>query len=144
MKKIAAVLIIAAVSLTGANLAAAQDVCVPAKVIDLQASTGKTTAVIGWTAPGDDCNTGTATSYDLRYSTSPITEGNFASATSISTGSPQAAGSTECVELSGLSCNTTYYFALKTTDDAGFVSPLSNVPSAATRPCNQSQEVVCP
>lgn len=126
-----------------ASFAFAQDVCAPAKVISLAVATGKTTAVISWTAPGDDCNTGTATSYDLRYSTSAITEANFSSATPISTGSPQSAGSTECVELSNLSCNTTYYFALKTTDDAGFVSPLSNVPSQATSACNISREVLC-
>ena len=137
-------LMVAVLALAFAVPAAAQDVCVPAKVIDLAVGSGKTTAAISWTAPGDDCNSGTATSYDLRYSTSPINDGNFASATPISTGMPQVAGSPECAPLSGLSCNTTYYFALKTTDDAGYVSPLSNVVTKATRPCNQSQEVMCP
>lgn len=143
MKSLRIALTVVALLIVSAIAASAQDVCAPAKVIDLAVATGKTTAVISWTSPGDDCNTGTATSYDLRYSTSPINDSNFASATAISTGGPQVAGSTECVELSSLSCNTTYYFALKTTDDAGFVSPLSNLPSHATRPCNQSQEVVC-
>ena len=34
--------------------------------------------------------------------------------------------------VSGLSSDTTYYFALKTSDEAANVSALSNVPSART------------
>lgn len=34
-----------------------------------------------WTAPGDDGNTGTATTYDIRYSKNPITEANWGDAT---------------------------------------------------------------
>ena len=37
-----------------------------------------------WTAPGDDGTTGTATTYDIRYSTSAINEGNWAAATQAS------------------------------------------------------------
>jgi uncharacterized Zn finger protein len=49
-----------------------------------------------WTAPGDDGNSGTATSYDVRYSNSGvITEANWSSATTV-TGepTPSVAGST--------------------------------------------------
>jgi hypothetical protein len=126
------------------SVSVAQDVCTPAKVISLAVGAGKTTAAISWTAPGDDCNSGTATLYDLRYSTSLITEANFGSATPIAMSAPQVAGSEECVKKTGLSCNTTYYFALKTTDDAGFVSPLSNVVTRATSSCGSSTEVDCP
>src|SRR2546426_7990535 len=33
--------------------------------------------LLSWFAPGDDGNSGTATAYDLRWSTSPITDANF-------------------------------------------------------------------
>ena len=36
---------------------------------------------LSWTAPGDDGATGTATTYDVRYSTATINAGNWASAT---------------------------------------------------------------
>jgi hypothetical protein len=102
---------------------------------------GKNTAVISFTAPGDDGASGTAVSYDLRRSTATITSGNFASATPVTTGAPQAGGTSECVEIGGLAACTTYYYAMKTTDDAGNVSSLSNVVSM-TQTCNGAQ-VLC-
>ena len=77
-----------------------------------------TSVTLTWTAVGDDGSTGTAASYDLRYSTSAITAANFASATA-ATGepAPQAAGSSESFTVSGPASNTTYYFALKVADE---------------------------
>jgi hypothetical protein len=49
----------------------------------------------------------------------PINAGNFSSASAIPTPAPGPAGTNECVELQGLSGCTTYYFALKTVDEAG-------------------------
>ena len=59
---------------------------------------------LSWTAPGDDGATGTATTYDVRYSTSTITAGNWASATQ-ATGepAPSVAGSAETFTVTGLS-----------------------------------------
>ena len=87
-----------------------------------------------WTAPGDDANTGTASTYDIRYSTSPITVANWGSATQ-STGEPipSAAGSTETFTVTALADNTTYYFALKTADKVPNWSALSNVDSGTTQ-----------
>jgi hypothetical protein len=123
----------------------AQDVCAPSKVTDLTvAGVGKNSIVVNWTAPGDDCTSGTATTYDVRYSTSPITEGNFASATPMNVGSPNSAGTTqECADKQGLSQCTTYYVAMKTADENGFWSPLSNVVST-TALCSGSSQVACP
>ena len=88
---------------------------------------------LSWTAPGDDGSTGTATTYDIRYSTSTITEGNWASATQVSgEPSPQVAGSSESFTVSVPSPGTTYYFAIKTSDEVPNESALSNVPSATT------------
>ncbi|HKQ59486.1 MAG TPA: FlgD immunoglobulin-like domain containing protein [Candidatus Eisenbacteria bacterium] len=81
-----------------------------------------------WTAPGDDGATGRATAYDLRRSTSPITAANFGAAT-IVTGlpAPATAGTTETFTVNGLAPNTSYYFAMKTRDDANNWSTISNI-----------------
>jgi phosphodiesterase/alkaline phosphatase D-like protein len=95
--------------------------------------TTETSASLRWTAVGDDSLTGTATSYDVRYSSSPITESNWGSATQ-TTGepTPTAPGTTQNMTVNGLTRQTTYYFAMKVSDDAGNVSALSNVVSATT------------
>lgn len=88
---------------------------------------------LSWTAPGADDNTGTATSYDIRYSTSIITAGNFSSATQV-TGEPTplVAGSNQSMTVSGLLANTIYYFAIKTSDEAQNISEISNIASGLT------------
>jgi len=81
-----------------------------------------------WTAPGDDGQVGHARAYMLRYSTLPITSANFDGATMAVTASrPRPAGSRESFTVHGLAPATRYYFALKTMDDAGNWSALSNV-----------------
>jgi PKD repeat protein len=85
------------------------------------------------TAPGDDGKVGTASEYDIRYSTSEITEANWDSANQC-TGepAPQTAGSSEIFIATGLSPDSTYYFALKTADEVPNWSGLSNVAQGAT------------
>lgn len=86
------------------------------------------TLVLVWTAPGDDGNVGTATSYDIRVSTAPIDASNFDSALQIGgIPSPLQAGSRQRFVVRGLTRGTTYYFALKSTDDVGNRSALSNL-----------------
>ncbi len=64
------------------------DAVAPAAVSNLATSSPTSTSItLTWTAPGDDGNTGTAASYDIRYSTSTINEGNWPSATQV-TGEP--------------------------------------------------------
>jgi hypothetical protein len=101
----------------------------PAAVADLAAAPGATDHVLlTFTAPGDNGVQGTAASYDLRWATSAITEANWASATTITGESaPLAAGSAESWDLSfAWQAGGNLYFALKTTDDSGHISPLSN------------------
>ena len=114
--------------------ATAADGAAPADVTDLATGTVTASSVaLSWTAPGDDGATGTATTYDVRYSTSTITAGNWASATQASgEPAPSVAGSAESFTVTGLSGGTTYYFAIKTSDEEPNESGLSNVPSAAT------------
>jgi chitodextrinase len=112
---------------------AAPDVIRPAPASVAVSAVNDTSATLAWTAVGDDSLTGTATSYQVRYSTAPITLANFASATAV-TGVPvpAAPGTAQSVVVRNLSRQVTYYFALRTTDDSGNLSALSNVPSATT------------
>jgi len=113
---------------------AAPDTVRPAQVATLAiTATTENTASLRWTAVGDDSLTGTATTTDIRYSTSPITAANWASATQV-TGEPAPliSGSTQTYTVNGLTRQTTYYFAVRIADDAGNLSAVSNVPSATT------------
>jgi hypothetical protein len=113
---------------------AAPDTVRPAALSTVQI-TGSTESslTLRWTTTGDDSLTGTATSYDVRYSTSPITTANWASATQASgEPAPLVAGSTQTWTMSGLTRQTTYYVAIKVIDDAGNASALSNSLSGTT------------
>lgn len=110
------------------------DVTAPASVADLSITgTTGTSLALRWTAPGDDGSTGTAASYDIRYSTSAITSGNWASATQ-ATGEPvpTAGGTVQTFTLGGLSGSQTYYVAIRATDDRGNLGALSNVVNGTT------------
>ncbi len=92
------------------------------------ASAQTSSITLGWTAPGDDGKTGSAARYDLRYSTSPLTEATFASATAVAgMPVPQPAGTRQSVRVPNLLDTGVYYFAMKTVDAAGNWSGLSNV-----------------
>jgi len=115
-------------------MATSGDVTPPGGIADLgiTATTG-TSIALRWTAPGNDGTTGTAASYDIRYSTSLITNANWAQATPV-TGepAPAIAGTPQTYTVTGLLGSVTYYAAMKTTDASGNVSVLSNVVSGAT------------
>ena len=110
------------------------DTTPPEAVMDLATSNPTDTQItLTWTAPGDDGDVGTASQYDIRYSTSPINEGNFSSATEVQgVPQPKSAGSPESLVVTGLSPETTYYFAMKTADEVPNWSDLSNVAQGTT------------
>jgi hypothetical protein len=117
-----------------ATAASAGDTTPSAAVADLTATAATSNSVtLTWTAPGDDGNTGTASTYDIRYSTTTMTDGNWGSASQCSgETAPKVAGSAETFTVTGLSPDTTYYFAMKTADEVPNWSGLSNVPSQKT------------
>jgi len=87
-----------------------------------------TTTLLRWTAPGDDGLVGRAAQYDLRYSDRPITSATFSQCARIPMfAQPSPPGQTDSVLVSGLNPALTYYFAIKTSDEAGNWSALSNV-----------------
>ncbi len=89
-----------------------------------------------WTAPGDSRMEGTAVEYDLRWSTTEITgDADFDAIIDplqIVLLTPQPAGSPEEYKWMGLDAETTYYFAMKSSDNESNVSAMSNVASATT------------
>ncbi|MFH0828714.1 MAG: FG-GAP-like repeat-containing protein [Candidatus Kerfeldbacteria bacterium] len=86
-----------------------------------------------WSAPGDDENVGTAASYTVRYSTSPLDNNSWASAvTAQNPPTPFPASTVQTMTVAGLNPGTTYYFGIKSKDDAGNESALSNVASKKT------------
>jgi hypothetical protein len=99
-----------------------------------RAQTGTWNSVtLSWTTPGDDSTFGSASQFDLRYSTSPINAGNFDLATRWnSMPTPAAPGTQQSVVVTGLSPSTTYYFAIKTADEVPNWSGISNLVSRAT------------
>ncbi|TMQ69443.1 MAG: hypothetical protein E6K80_11695 [Candidatus Eisenbacteria bacterium] len=104
------------------------DVTPPAAITSLAISmVSDHNLVLTWTAPGDDGNVGIATAYDLRWSMSPISDANFSSANSISLSAPSVAGSPQATVLTGLVGAATYYYAIKTVDESGNWSALSNL-----------------
>jgi hypothetical protein len=113
----------------------APDTTPPAAITNLTAChITRTSAILSWTAPGDDGATDPSFSYDIRYATSPITNVNWGSARQAAgEPAPHPAGSQEFYTLAGLTRHTTYYVAIKTRDEAGNVSPLSNVLSFKMR-----------
>jgi hypothetical protein len=123
------------------NLISAQrlqfDATAPAPVTNLTASMNVCGTIhLAWTAPGDDGTSGQAAAYDLRWSDHAINASNFASAWPLSAPSPPApAGSQDIHDESEVPACTHFYFALKTRDEIGNWSTLSNVTGFST-PCD--------
>lgn len=122
--------------LTAADgLPSAGDSTPPARIEDFTATGSNSQSItLVWTAPGDNGDTGTASNYDLRYSTATINDSNWDSAIP-ATGvtAPHPADTIENHTVSGLSPETTYYFAIKATDASNNTSPLSVVTSTSTK-----------
>lgn len=85
------------------------------------------TATLTWTAPGDDSLVGTAMLYELRYSIEPINEDNFPFAIRLAMVQPHVAGTPETYTVNGLMPGFDYYFAVRTSDEAGNWSKVSNL-----------------
>jgi len=110
----------------------------PAAVDDLAVDGTATTfdsIKLTWRATGDDGTTGTASLYDVRYSTTDITnDEDFAAATQAQGEPfPQTSGLPESFTVTGLLPETLYYLALRVGDEVPNWSPLSNVVSETTR-----------
>jgi len=101
----------------------------PAAVADLEAIEYRGNLVrLRWTAPGNDIDSGTATVYDLRQSTSPIDMTNWEQALCIEGEPvPAEAGTVQEILLLPYDLSATQYLAIRTRDADFNFSPLSNV-----------------
>ena len=109
------------------------DTTPPAAVTDLAIASGSDSSLtVTWTAPGDDGERGQAASYDLRYSLSPLPAGWDTAVAVAGLASPRRAGLPETVTVGSLERHKVYQLALRTTDDVGNVSGLSNVVEVET------------
>ena len=118
-----------------ATTSAAADVTAPDVVADLATGAVTTSTIaLSWTAPGDDGAVGTATTYDVRYSTAgAINDGNWAAATPApGEPAPSIAGTTENFTVTGLSASQQYWFAIRTSDEVPNTALTSNSPTATT------------
>lgn len=82
-----------------------------------------------WTAPGDDGTLGSAERYEVRKSASAIvTEVDYALATILAGApTPAPAGSSQSMRVRGLTPGATVWFCVRSIDEAGNWSGLSNV-----------------
>lgn len=111
------------------------DLTPPADITDLTVwdITSDTIALM-WTATGDDGVVGTATSYEVRYSTvGPITDANWGTATVFpQSWTPLPTGNIEIYNITGLAPATQYWFAIRAADEEPNWSNVSNSPSGTT------------
>ena len=118
----------------GGTVVGPDDFVLPSTIDDFEAinSTGSIVN-LRWTSPGDDGIAGKTRVYDIRYSTSTITDSTWETATAV-TGepAPKVVGYEETFTVSGLDAMTIYYFAIKAADEAANWSELSNIASIST------------
>jgi len=94
---------------------------------------------LSWTAPGDDGYRGQAAEYDIRYSLNEPGNDkelwwNLAD-TCIGEPVPSEAGSFQYFTISDLDPEEVYYFAIKTADESGNWSSVSNIVDNKFFPC---------
>jgi hypothetical protein len=117
------------------------DVVQPAQVLDLAVEqVNDNSMTLSWTAVGDDgSSNGPASSYQMRYSSQPLTEANklqwWAAATPVQNlPAPADPGTLQNVTITGLDIEQQYFFVLQVGDDVGNLSELSQVASGSTTP----------
>jgi V8-like Glu-specific endopeptidase len=111
----------------------------PAAILNLSGASGTAPGSVNltWDAVGDDGITGTATSYLVRYSNTPITTEilwNAGTPVTVGVPTPHAFGTPETMTVNGLYPGSTYYFLVRAKDDAGNLGGLSNSPAAQSTP----------
>ena len=122
------------------------DVTPPAAIADLITNnTNAYSTKIYFTATGDNGASGYAKSYDIRYSTSSITEDTWNTSTVYANQfKPQKSGKGESLKLVGFQPQTTYYVGLKAIDERGNASPLAVTSFTTTASSVKGFLTVCP
>jgi hypothetical protein len=111
----------------------AGDLVAPNRVTDMVVQrVTENTATLEWLVPGDDGEYGTASTYDIRISNQPLTDENWAQAQTVPVAFParnveSSYPKTQSLTISGLEMGIPYYAGMKSGDDAGNISDLSNI-----------------
>ena len=84
-------------------------------------------ALLTWTAPGDDGNTGQAFMYEVRYAPSPTQFENAVSLPQYKIPWPQPQGQKDQMVIENLEPDTRYTFFIRARDEAGQAGPVSEV-----------------
>ncbi len=105
-----------------------RDNIAPSAITDLRIKhVGPRSADIEWTVPFDQPNNNEIVGYDLRVSVNPINESDWNELAQFNAGTPAQSGTTQLVSLSSLPSNTNLYAAVKSFDNFGNTSQISNV-----------------
>jgi hypothetical protein len=106
----------------------------PTPVKDLSvADVSWNACTLEWTVPGDNGSEGDPATYELRYSTSPMTAQTWYSAAHVlDEPRPLAGGESQAFTVDGLSPGTTYYFGLMVGDEVPNWSEVSNIAMGET------------
>ena len=114
----------------------AADTIAPGAILDLRAAdTTVTSITLAWSAPAEDGKLGgKVASYDLRYRLGTLDSGVWDRATRAdSLPDPAEPRTPQSYVLNGLFADTLYAIAIRSTDDAGLVSPLSVILRVRTK-----------
>ncbi len=126
--------------LTAQSLRSARwlDTTPPAASQFLNPSAGCDSIWVEWQSTGDDGNAGVAASFDLRWSSGPITNDtqfNGSSAVPAALPLPGPSGTNHRIAIYMGPCSSHFYFGLKIRDDAGNLSALIGDPWGAQTAC---------
>ena len=142
MKKMFAIALALGATAALAATALAQDVCAPAATTNLAAASYNSSIRLTWTPSGDDCATGTASRWEVRYSSTSITDTNWQGATVLISGDSSDNG---CAVYSHACPGTqSFYFVVFQFDEANNRSPISNCVLGSTRCGPPYQIAECP
>ena len=97
------------------------------------AAQSEATIQLTWMTPGDDDDQGTASQYDIYYSSNSFDENSLATATALSGApAPLIAGSLQTLIIGSLPGESYYYFAIRARDESGNTGALSDVVEITT------------
>lgn len=124
-------------SLSAAAKAVTLDLTAPAPIADLAARTGtnKGEIELSWTAVGDDGTAGTAVTYRIWRSASPITPDNLDQAVLVAQNmTPSSSGGAESLVVAGLTYGAVNHFVVSAVDNRGNQGALGNGANTAAAP----------
>ena len=109
-------------------LSGSSDNSAPAQITDLSAVAEHAySAMLYFTAPGDNGTRGWASGYNIRYSTDASSYKDYSTLYQ-----PKMQGESEALRILGLQPSTTYHVSVTAVDEAGNEGPLSNSASFTT------------